>query len=261
MKRLARAVRQKGSGGRPLPPVFSCLGRAGVHIRKGELTMIAGQPSAGKSLLALWHAVHWTQKHELLGQYFSADSAELGQAARALAMVTHDLSVADAENLLDQEDEWAVSKMKSLDRLVWSFENDISYEAIHEEVMAFIELWGTTPDYIIIDNLTDVEGQSEDEWATQRRVLKGLTQLARVSGSAVIVLHHTSEDPKFQGDPCPPRWAIMGKCNQKPAVILTVAKGGPVACVKNRFGFDDRSGRSAYYLKVNQFNMHFAEPS
>lgn len=241
-----------------MPTVLSSL----PPIRRAELTMIAGMPSAGKSLIALWHAVCWTKVHDQLGLYFSADSSELGQASRALAMSSHGIGVAEAERLLIAHDEHATEMMRLLDRLAWSFENDLSYETIYEEVQAFEELWGTTPDYIVVDNLMDVDGQDADEWATYRRVLKGLTQLARVTGAAVIVLAHTSEDPRFIGDPCPPRWAILGKCNQKPALILTLADKGrnrPVATVKDRFGRDDRTGHIASWLSFNPFDMHFGE--
>lgn len=262
MKRLHRAVRQKRIGGRPLPTVFPSMATSKIYIRRSEVTMIAGQPGAGKSLLALWHSLAWATDHDLRGIYLSADSAELGQAARALAMKVMNLSVSDAEILLDRGDEWAIEQMASLNNLSWSFEDDLSYDNIAEEVEAFVELWGTTPDFIVVDNLTDVEGQAEDEWATLRRALKALVQLARSTDAAVVVLHHTSEEPKFNGDPCPPRAAIQGKCAQKPAVILTTSDRGhhrPVACVKNRFGKADKSGNTALWLSMDEQTMHFRD--
>lgn len=228
-------------------------------IRRSEVTMIAGQPGAGKSLLALWLARGWVEQG-LRGIYFSADSAELGQASRALAMSETNLTVREAERLLEIEDDWAVSKMAALNNLCWSFEDDLSYDNINDEVMAFIELWGTTPDFIIVDNLTDVEGQAEDEWATQRRALKALVQLARVTDAAVIVLHHTSEDPRTKEDPCPPRTAIQGKCSQKPALILTISDRGkqrPVACVKDRYGKSDKWGQTAQWYFLDEETLHW----
>ena len=223
--------------------------------------MIAGQSNAGKSLLALWCAVRWNNEG-LRGLYLSADSAELGQASRALAMNTMGVTIDLAEQMLEGEDPWAIGQMQKLNNLSWSFEDDLSYDNINEEVEAFVELWGCAPDFIIVDNLTDVEGQAEDEWATQRRALKALVQLARVTDAAVIVLHHTSQDPRIKEDPCPPKHAILGKCDQKPALILTVADGGrqrPVCDVKNRFGKADKTGRNAIYLRFDEQTMHFSE--
>lgn len=224
--------------------------------------MIAGQSNAGKSLLAEWCAIKWVADHGLRGLYFCADSAELGMASRALAMNTMNLTHDQAEELLKMEDAWAIEQMQRLNNLSWSFEDDLTYANINEEVEAFVELWGVAPDFIIVDNLTDVEGQAEDEWATQRRALKALVQLARSTDAAVIVLHHTSQDPRIHEDPCPPKHAILGKCDQKPALILTLADRGyqrPVACVKNRFGKPDKSGRHATWLRFDEYTMHFSE--
>lgn len=224
--------------------------------------MIAGQSNSGKSMLALWHVRAWVVDHGLRGVYLCADSAELGQASRLLAMNTMNLSYPEAEALLDREDEWALEQMQQLNNLVWSFEDDLSYENINAEIEAFVELWGCDPDFIVVDNLTDVEGQAEDEWATQRRALKALTQLARQTDAAVIVLHHTSEDDKIKENPCPPRRAILGKCSQKPSLILTTSDCGakrPVAAVKDRYAQCDKHGTTAVWLYLNQSTLHYTE--
>lgn len=255
MKRLGRAVRRRDMGGKPMPNVLPGL----PVIRRSEVTMIAGQPGAGKSLLALWLGLAWILQN-LRGVYFSADSAELGQASRALAMYSPNLTIREAEIMLETEDEWALQTMNEMNNLSWSFEDDLSYENIDLEIEAFCEMWGEYPDFIIVDNLTDVEGQAEDEWATQRRALKALTQMARVTDSAVIVLHHTSEDDRMHENPCPPRKAIMGRCSQKPAVILTVADRGvrrPVAKVKDRFGKSDKSGETATWFRLDEETLHW----
>lgn len=262
MKRLSRALRQPRIGGKPLPSVIPSFDREKYLFRRSEVSMIAGQSNAGKSMLALWHVRGWVADHGLKGIYMCADSAELGQAARLLAMNTQNLSYSEAEAMLESRNEWAIEQMKKLENISWSFEDDLSYENINEEVMAFEELWGETPDFIIIDNLTDVEGQAEDEWATQRRALKALTQLARQTDSAVIVLHHTSEDDRIKEDPCPPRRAILGKCSQKPALILTTSdKGGrrPVAKVKDRYAKCDKTGQTAVWLRLDESTLHYMD--
>lgn len=223
--------------------------------------MIGGQSNAGKSLLALWQCVSWVKDYNIGGIYFSADSSELGQASRALAMTQSNLTVPEARYLLEKRDPNATEWMRSIDRLYWSFEGDLSYQNIDEEVMAYAELWGEMPEFIVIDNLADVEGQEADEWATQRRALKALVQLARTTDSAVVVLCHTGED--FREDPCPPKKSILGKCSQKPVMIWTTADQGkrrPVAVVKGRDEkYVDKTGQTAVYLHLNQDNLHFAE--
>lgn len=222
--------------------------------------MIAGQPGAGKSLLALWLAQGWAVDYGLRGIYFSADSAELGQASRALSMTMMNLSVKEAEAMLKADNPWALEAMEKFNNLSWSFEDDLSYENINEEVQAFVELWGCCPDFIVVDNLTDVEGQAEDEWGNYRRALKALVQLARATDAATIVLHHTSEDEKE--DPCPSRKAIQGKCSQKPAVIMTVADKGPqrpVAVVKDRYNKSDKTGHTATWFRLDEDTLHWRD--
>lgn len=260
MKRFSRSVKLARMGGRPMPTVLQGLASQGIHIRRSEVTMVAGQPGGGKSLFALWHSVDWAQMG-LRGIYFSADSAELGQAARALSMVMMNLPVGEAEQLLEDEDDWALESIKKIDSLFWSFEDDLTYENIDEEIMAFVELWGVAPDFIVVDNLTDVEGQAEDEGATQRRAMKALVQLARRTDAAVMVLHHTSEDDRYKEEPCPPRKAIMFKVSAKPALILTLSDNGPrrpVACVKNRYGHSDKTGRTATWFALDENTLHWS---
>ena len=234
-----------------------------MRFRRGELAMIAGEPGAGKSLLALWLAIRWTGDHGLKGIYFSADSAERGQGARALAMLDHyGLTVDEADQMIERRDDRIADLMAKLDGLMWSFENDLNYESIGEEVDAFVELWGEAPDFIFVDNLTDVDGQAEDEFGHMRRVMKGLTQLARTTGAAVVVLHHTSESERIRKDPCPPKWAIQGKVDQKPSLVITVADRGrerPACPVKNRYGKPSPAGTEAVMLGWNPNTFHFSE--
>jgi hypothetical protein len=211
--------------------------------------------------MALWLALGWVREG-LRGFYFSADSAELGQASRALAMWVQNLPASEAEELLERDDEWSVHTMEQMNNLFWSFEDDLSYDNINDEIEAFWELWGQAPDFVVVDNLTDVEGQSEDEWATQRRAMKALTQMARATDSATLVLHHTTEDDRIKEDPCPPRKAIVGKVSQKPALILTTADKGdrrPVAVVKDRFGRSDKSGQTAEWFRLDEDSLKWYE--
>lgn len=223
--------------------------------------MIAGQPGAGKSLLALWASCKWAEHHNLRGIYFSADSAELGQASRALAMTMMNLTVREAEKMLESGDEWASASLEKLNGLSWSFEDDLSYDNINAEIEAHAEMWGGYPDFVVVDNLTDVEGQSEDEGATKKRAMKALVALARATDAGIIVLDHTSEEAKE--DPCPPRKAILYKASAKPALILTTADWGarrPVAVVKDRYtGKADKSGSTAQWLRLDTDTLHFSE--
>lgn len=232
-----------------------------ISFRAGETSMIAGQPGNRKSSLALWVVTQWVSRHNLRGIYFSADSSELVQAGRALAMVSHGLDASEAEQRLKEGDEVSLETLhRELNGLGWCFDPDITYEGIALEIDAFVELWGVFPDFIVIDNLTDVDGQGDDEWGTLRKVMKALVSLARATGAHVMVLHHVSEE--HREDPCPPRKAIHGKTSQKPSLILTIGNMQnnkvPVAVVKNRYSAADKSGQSALWLPYNQSTFTFS---
>lgn len=229
-----------------------------MDFRRGEVTLIAAQPGAGKSTMALWAAVKWVNRDGLIGLYFSADSSELVAATRAASMITG-MSTKDTESRLKQQDPYLLSQLDRLAGLRWCFEPDISLDVLEEEVEAFVELWGREPDFIVIDNLTDVEGQAEDEFPALRRTMKVMTYLGRESGAAILVLHHTSEAEN--PDPAPSRKSVHGKVSQKAAVVLTMAEdyNGDkyVAVVKNRFGKSDRTGGTAERLRFNAETFSF----
>lgn len=261
MRTLGRAVRRKEVGGEPLPSVFPSLARAQAHFRRSEFSMIAAQPGAGKSTLALWMAITWATRDKLRGLYLSADSSELVMASRAAAMLTG-IPVNDAEARLARGDETVHRAVESLDGLDFSFDSELPYETIDLEILAFEEKWGQSPAFTIVDNLSDVEDDGgSDEFGSLRHVGKEMTKVARAYGTAVIALHHTSEDDRYDKTPCPPRKAVMGKVNVKQAIVLTIGEGMPesmpVAVVKSRFGPSDKSGRTAIYLKRNPDTMQF----
>lgn len=256
MKRLDRALQQPNPAGKPLPKAFPELPAA----RRSEILMIAGQPNAGKSMIALWQSLKWSTEHNLGGLYFSADSAEIGQGTRLLSMYTG-MPTEDAERLLKDRDPEALAKMAETQRLNWCFEGELSMNVISDEIDNYLTMWGTTPDYIVVDNLMDVDaGGGEDEWASAKKVTRHLNTLVRDLDTCGVVLAHVSESEKEQ--PCPPRKAILGKVNQKPAMIWTVADGGqqrPIAVVKDRYSKGvDKTGSTATYYEMNPRNLQFS---
>lgn len=261
MQSLEGALVKAGADLHPLPTIFQSFGARRMLFLPGELSMIAGQPGAGKSSIALWHAVHWARRG-INGIYFSADSSALVQGARALAMVTQGLTVDEAEKRLEERDDESLDLLhRELGGLAWCFESSITYNLMELEISAFIEKWGTAPRFIFVDNLFNVEAE-DGEHTGLRRVTEGLLSLGRTLGTHVCVLHHTSES--FKDNPCPPREAVQGKVNQSPYMVITVgASDGrrqPVCPVKNRIAkpqMVDKTGTQALYLNLDSDTFHF----
>lgn len=255
MQSLARAVSRPQAGGAPLPAVFQQLASQRADVRRSEVTLVGAEPGVGKTAWALWHCQKWA-KEGLIGLYFSADSSELVIAARLVSMRTG-YPWTQSEAWIQQKAGHAFDVLEDLDGIRFCFDPDVTLTTLELEVMAFIELWGREPDFIVIDNLTDVEGQSEDEFGGLRRIMKTLKYLARQTSAGLLVLHHTSE--AFPSDPCPPRKAFHGKVTQKAAVALTLGPGLNVAVVKNRYGPSDKSGRSSFQIHFDGATMQLSE--
>lgn len=230
MLSFKRPSSQNRGGGHRLPMPFKSLAKLGVAIRRSELSMIAGVPGAGKSALALNLAL----KMGVPTLYVAADTSEWTMRIRTLACL-HGIPQAVVEERLLKGEELDFS---GADHIAWCFDAEPTVSSIRVELEAFAEVHGVYPELIIVDNLIDIAQGSGDEWQMLRATMKELKVLARETDSAVVVLHHISEDNKIQFTLAPPRWAIQGKVNQLPALILTlgalVTGSIGVGIVKNR---------------------------
>ena len=97
-----------------LPDLFPALLQEGVRFRRGQLTMIAGQPNAGKSLLALYMAVQM----KVPTLYISADTDAYTTAIRAAAMITeHKVSSVEEAFATGAGHEFYASELESIKHL------------------------------------------------------------------------------------------------------------------------------------------------
>lgn len=235
-----------------LPNMFPSLSARQVAVRRGEVNVIAGQPGAGKSTLAMALAVR-SQSPTL---YVSADTHEHTMSMRLITMLTGATTDVVEQAMIDKE--WAASVMEQADYFTWSFDSAPSPETIENEILAHIELNGVAPRLTVVDNLTDIAGGEGDEWAGMRGLMKDFKFLAREYDTAFMVLHHTGDEYLEPGT-CPPRWRLMGKVAQTPALILTVAQDDAgflgVCPVKNRYGPSNPNGKEPSWLKYDPSRM------
>jgi RecA-family ATPase len=225
--------------------------------------MIAGPPNGGKTLFALHIAVSLQKQAQAGGRriptlYVSADTDPVTMLMRAYAMVSgHDLtSIEQARDAgLGEDYEHYVASMTDFQFL---FESDPSLADLDVDLRAFREIYGELPALLIVDNLMNVQAESDSEWAGMRAIMQALHHVARVTGAAVIVLHHTSEDSQYPVDRPPPRRAIQGKVAQLAELILTLTVNGNMlgmAVVKNRNGRSDPTADHPIWLRVDFARM------
>jgi len=237
-----------------LPDLFPTLQQEGIRFRRGQLTMIAGQPNAGKSLLALWMAVQM----KVPTLYISADTDGYTTAIRAASMVTgHKVTTVEEAFATGAGEEFYGSELGSVTHLQFDFAPSPTLDEIDLSIRAYAEAYGEYPHMIIVDNAMNVVSLHNDEWAGLREIAKAMHHIARETEACVMLLHHTSEN-EGRPDMPPSRKAIQGKIAQLPELILTVALSSDtgefkVACVKNRFAKNSADG--------SKFVSLYADPS
>jgi len=259
LQTLATAFGKSVDIGIPLPEVYPTLTKAGIKLRRSQVVMIAGQPGARKSTLAL---------NLVIGMgvptlYFSADADEWTTSLRAAAALSGTVVDEVERGTKDNgAEDYYTDVLSELDHVWWCFDSDPTPESMAVELDAFTELYGCFPECVVIDNLCDITLEGDNEWAAMRKVMKLVRFWARTTRACVVVLHHCQEGD-IEPFACPPRKAIQGKLTQLQSLILTVAVDETcfkVACVKNRHGPADPSGETAWFLVIDPPRMRISEP-
>ncbi len=259
MQTLGRVLAGDGAAGAALPTAFPSLERAGIRLRRGQVTMLAAAPNVGKSILAIDLVV----KMRVPALFMSADTDDFTTTRRVGSLLTgYDQD--QVENMMADRAwrEWFGEQMDTaLDWLRFSFEPSPSVDDIFDEVLAFDTVYGEPPHMLVVDNLLNVENHVADEYRGLRLILKEMHTLARETGASVLVLHHVTGEFEDGLRP-PPRKAVQGKVSQLPELILTAGRDGDLlggAAVKNRLGPMDATGNTVTWFEFHPERMIIRE--
>lgn len=254
MRTLARTALAPTEAWEPLGWNFPQLQSADIVPMRSMITMLAAGPSAGKTFLVL----KWIQmmKNEPT-LFFSADTDPQTIIARAAAIATgHPQSEIRRSFAADEggREYYAEVLAEHYGHVRWVWESDPTYRDLALETAAFAEAFGEPPRVIVLDTLMNVVGENESEWQAMRESTKALHRLVRITGAAVFLLHHMSENSADPSKP-PPRRDVQGKVNQIPEVIISLAAsddGTIRACaVKNRVGAQSIGSKSWVEIPVD----------
>lgn len=273
MFRAASALKKNAASSPKLPYVAELepLYRMGYNPHAGELIMVAGRPGAMKSTWVLW----LVQKFHLPTLYFSADMSAF-QASTKMAshqlqqtvdQVSEDMAMDSSGAFLDPDAAELVLDRLNKSKIHFSFGTPIRQSVMIEELNAWVDLYNSFPEVIVIDNLMDMEG-CEVGYEEQSLAMQSLSNLSRDTGATVIVLHHASDKgEQAKRDPFapPPRSEIKNGLAEKAEQVLTVAidnrdNSFKVAIVKQRMGYTDASAQNYAAMAVNPDKNIFWAP-
>lgn len=256
MLTLSQAAARNAHGAALLPDLWPALANRQIRFRRGQVTMIAGAPNAGKSLIALNYAI----LANIPTLYISADTDAYTTAIRSAALVSgHTVQSVESAFETDAGTDFYTDALSGIKNVRFDFYPSPTLDDIQLTVLAYAEAYGAFPELIIVDNLMNVVSLHENEWTGLRDIAKSMHHMARETDAAVFLLHHTSEN-EGRPDLPPARKAIQGKVSQLPELILTVAllpDSGEfrVAPVKNRFGPNTPTGADYIILWADPSRM------
>lgn len=243
MKSLARAARPNQDQGEFLPLPLRPLADMKIRVRSGTATFIAGPPGAAKTMFTLYNILRMNKPT----LFFSADCEPFEIVERAAAAMS-----GQTMDFVRQNPQQYVEGLATYcNNVKFVYDDAPSYLDVELEVAAYAEVYGQFPEIIVIDNLMNLVGQSEDEWSSHRDHAKVIHRLTRITKAALIVLAHMSDDRTDASHPAP-RKSLMGKVGALPKVILSLAmcEESPgvwkilVAPVKSRWSSADPSGKT-----------------
>jgi hypothetical protein len=218
--------------------------------------MLAGVPGSQKSGFALWLAVRWG----LSTLYFSADQDQHTTVTRLAGVITGHSKDTVTAGLDGSAEGYYLEALEDVP-ITFCYDTAPGLDDVEQELAAYVELYDEWPEVIVVDNLINIQIDHDNEWSALRLVLTELQAMARLTGAAVVVLHHMAEgsvDPTMPA----PRKALHGKVSQRPEVILSLAFNGNengllVAKVKDRHGPADPTGKTFVRLAVEPEKTRF----
>lgn len=263
MLTLAQSATVRGSAGEPLPVVWPPLAERGTQFLRGQLALVAAGPGTGKSAFVLSYVL----QSGVSAMYFSADSDAYIQLSRSLAILG-DMNMGDAKDLALSDDHDTITRIAGDVPIRFSYNPSPTLDHIESSILAYEELYGDFPELIVVDNALDVVLDSDEEGTALDDLMAWLHDLARTTGSCVIVLHHVT-GPFNDADKPIPLSGVKGQIGRVPELILTLHKHtnefGPdelcVSTVKNRGQKADPSGETFVSLDFDGDTMRIGTPA
>lgn len=262
MQSLTQARRKNTEAGEPLHLPFGVLRNTKTLIRRGQLTLIAGGPGTGKSAIVqsiLQRGDDKGSHNSVL--YFSADS-DSGTMFKRSACIATGYEQDDVEAMVEAgEVEGLEAEVNAATRhQVFDYRSSPSPEDIMLEVEAYLAVYGTYPEAIVVDNLKNLFIDVEGEFQALEAACEFMHDLARDTNAAVITLHHVVGNLDDGLTPIPLS-GLRGKVSKTPEVVLTLHRSENhlnVSPVKNRNGKAQADGKWVLPIYADMARMAYS---
>jgi hypothetical protein len=251
---IAQAAAKRESDGVPLPNMYPALAAREAYVNRGQLTLVVGPPSAGKSLLSMNLLIRF----QVPSLAFLLDTDRLTAAARFGAIITGD-KFSEVKEDIDLYRP-ALETMHNM-QVVFRAED---LDDIRLQGEAFEQRYGAYPSVVLVDNLGNLTSAMGDEWALLKALTLELDALSKEWQCAIIATAHTTDLTS-----CEPaqRTAILGKITQYPRLIYSIGYDPEtweykIAIVKNSSGPSDPQARNPVTLwaDTSRMSLHEANP-
>ncbi len=162
MLSLAQAIHRRQSSGKPLPVVYPALAAAGANISQGQLSLVVGPPTAGKSLLVMNLLARMREP----ALAFLLDQPQTMATARFASIVCNeDYMVVKDAIVNGRGQEYADYLAYELGHIQTCF-LAFDVEDVRREIDAFEQRYGLPPTVILLDNhlgaLADLREHGDD---------------------------------------------------------------------------------------------------
>ena len=260
---LVQAARQKGESGTPLPDVYPTLARNDIRFYRGSSGLVAAGPSTGKSMFALNYVLESGAKT----LYISPDTSKGDTVLRAGQILTGNHRAVVSAQLEEGPDVYPhlFDTLDSIRNIDFSFRTGIDLDDVRNLVFAYCEKYGCWPELIVLDNLVNlvVDQSNPAEW---QMLTQDLDDIAKETESFMMILTHVAGHKEGGTEPIGLS-DILYKVTKYASVVLTLTEDGfdrsklLVACVKNRNGKMDKTGRMRFELRRRPETCHIWDPA
>jgi hypothetical protein len=252
MMSAVQAIARRGSAGEALPVVYQVLADREAFIYKGQLTLVVGPPSAGKSTLTA-NLLMAMQEPALA---FLLDIDQTSAVARLAAIASGDRFL-DVKASIDNYADMLFDKAGHIQMVFRAVDMD----DIKLQLEAYSQRYGEPPAVLLVDNAGNLTSGLDQEWAALKALTLELDEIARDEQVAVILCHHVTD--LDSAEPAQ-RTKILGKISQYPRLILSVgfnpaSQAFKIAVVKNSSGPSDINAQNPIVMHSEPSRMLLSE--